>query len=72
MHEYRAMGREAVQPQALVGGNDLIAMGLATGPAFRDILEQVYDAQLEGRAASKEDALALAREIARDRCKPKS
>jgi poly(A) polymerase len=72
MHEYRAMGREAVQPQALVGGNDLIAMGLAPGPAFRDILEQVYDAQLEGRAASKEDALALAREIARDRCKPKS
>jgi len=64
MGRYRALGREQVRPRPLVTGEDLIAMGLQPGPAFRDILEQVYDAQLEGRAAAKEEALALARRIA--------
>jgi poly(A) polymerase len=68
MARYRAMAREEVKPQPLVTGNDLIAMGLAPGPVFREILDEVYDAQLEGRAASREDALTLARKIAETRC----
>jgi len=41
----------------LVTGDDLIAAGYAPGPRFREILEAVEDAQLEGRLASREEAL---------------
>jgi len=70
MARYRAMGREEVKPMPLVTGDDLIRMGLTPGPLFREILDQVYDAQLEGRATSKEEAAALARRIADQPCKP--
>ncbi|HET6440791.1 MAG TPA: CCA tRNA nucleotidyltransferase [Phycisphaerae bacterium] len=70
MARYRAMSAEEVRPAPLVTGHDLIAMGLAPGPRFADILRQVYDAQLEGRAGTKEEALALARRIADERCPP--
>jgi len=70
MARYRAMSDEEVRPDPLVTGHDLIAMGLAPGPAFADILRQVYDAQLEGRAGTKEEALVLARRIADERCPP--
>jgi poly(A) polymerase len=72
MARYRALGEEEVRPAPLVTGNDLIAMGLEPGPAFRTILDEVYDAQLEGRAATREDALALARRIATQPCKPQT
>ena len=61
MARYRALSREEVRPKPLVTGDDLIALGLAPGPRFREILDQVYDAQLEGRAATKDEAMALAR-----------
>ena len=71
MARYRALGAEEVRPQPLVTGNDLIDMGLAPGPVFREILDEVYDAQLEGRAATRDDALALARSVMAERCQPK-
>ena len=71
MMQYRAMGREQVRPEPLISGHDLIAMGLEPGPAFGGILEEVYDAQLEGRAATKEEALALAMRIAGGAREPK-
>jgi len=46
-----------IRPAALVTGDDLIAAGYAPGPRFREILEAVEDAQLEGRLASREEAL---------------
>jgi poly(A) polymerase len=67
MARYRALGRQDVRPAPLVSGHDLIRMGLEPGPAFRDVLDEVYDAQLEGRAATREDALALARQLLRPR-----
>jgi poly(A) polymerase len=70
MQKYRAMAREEVKPRPLVSGDDLVAMGYRPGPAFREVLEEVYDAQLEGRAATADEALALARRIAADRCQP--
>jgi poly(A) polymerase len=42
-----------------VTGHDLIALGLRPGPAFRDILEAVYNAQLEGQVRTREEALEL-------------
>jgi tRNA nucleotidyltransferase/poly(A) polymerase len=70
MSRYRAMGREEVKPRALVTGDDLIAAGFQPGPAFKEILDEVYDAQLEGFAATKDEALALARRMATERCQP--
>jgi len=48
---------ENIRPVALVSGDDLIASGYAPGPRFREILEAVEDAQLEGRLLSRDTAL---------------
>jgi poly(A) polymerase len=50
---------ETIRPSALMTGDDLIAAGYVPGPRFREILEAVEDAQLEGRLLSREDALAF-------------
>ncbi|MBE3069790.1 MAG: CCA tRNA nucleotidyltransferase [Planctomycetes bacterium] len=68
MARYRALGHEAVRPAPLVTGHDLVGLGLEPGPAFRDILDAVYDAQLEGLAPGRDDALALARRLIQERC----
>jgi poly(A) polymerase len=46
----------------LVTGDDLIAMGRKPGPAFARLLEEVYDEQLEGRVATREQGLGWLRE----------
>jgi poly(A) polymerase len=48
---------EKIRPVPLVTGDDLIATGYAPGPRFREILEAVEDAQLEGRLLSRDAAL---------------
>lgn len=48
---------EKMRPVPLVNGDDLIAAGYAPGPKFREILEAVEDAQLEGRLTSRDAAL---------------
>ncbi|MGB2781977.1 MAG: CCA tRNA nucleotidyltransferase, partial [Phycisphaerae bacterium] len=63
MARYRALSAEEVRPDPFVTGHDLIAMGLAPGPAFAEILRKVYDAQLEGGVRSRDEALGLARRI---------
>jgi poly(A) polymerase len=50
---------ENIRPSALMTGDDLIAAGYVPGPRFREILDAVEDAQLEGRLLSREDALAF-------------
>jgi poly(A) polymerase len=45
----------------LVTGDDLIAIGLRPGPAFKSLLDSLLDAQLEHRIHSKEEGLELAR-----------
>ena len=44
---------EKIRPSPLVTGNDLIAAGRVPGPKFREILNAVEDAQLEGRLTSR-------------------
>ncbi|MGE0708309.1 MAG: CCA tRNA nucleotidyltransferase [Planctomycetota bacterium] len=48
----------------LIGGNDLRAGGIPPGKVYGRILPRIEDAQLEGRVLTREDALALARELA--------
>lgn len=73
-HEASALAREVeswlagldpgqIAPPRMVDGRDLLERGLPAGPRFRDLLEAVYDAQLEGRVSTREDALRFL-----DRC----
>ena len=55
----RTLSPEAIRPQPLVTGQDLIEAGYEPGPRFKDILGTVEDAQLEGRLASHEEAMDL-------------
>lgn len=53
---------EELRPRPLISGHDLIALGLESGPLFREILAAVEEAQLDGRLATRVDALAWVRE----------
>lgn len=48
-----------VKPKPLVTGDDLVAIGMMPGPAFKRILDTVYDAQLEKRITSRKDAMQM-------------
>jgi len=54
-----AIPPETMRPSPLVSGDDLINAGYVPGPRFREILGAVEDAQLEGRLASRDTALAF-------------
>lgn len=47
-------------PAPLIDGSDLIAAGYPPGPAFSRALTEVESAQLEGRASTRDDAMAIA------------
>ncbi len=66
------LGTESLRPPALVNGRDLIELGLAPGPRFRELLLAVEDAQLEGTIGTREEALALVRKQAEDDLSPKT
>jgi poly(A) polymerase len=57
-----AMGEVKVPPPRLIGGNDLIALGLKPGPEFKSILREIEDLHLDGALATREEALAFVRE----------
>ena len=50
--------------QPSVNGRDLIELGLTPGPIFKEIIEQVRDAKLDGLVSSRDDELALAATLA--------
>ena len=54
-------------PEPLIDGHALQRLGLSPGPEFRRILNAVYDAQLEGRVRSADEARDLAARIAQRR-----
>ncbi|MCX6590218.1 MAG: CCA tRNA nucleotidyltransferase [Acidobacteria bacterium] len=58
---YREMAPEMLRPERLLTGAGLIAAGYAPGPAFRRVLAEVEDAQLDGLITTPEEALALAK-----------
>ena len=53
-------------PQPLITGDDLIAAGYKPGPMFKELLTAVEDAQLDGSISTKEEAMELVREKARE------
>ena len=54
---------EQIRPDPLINGRDLIAMGYIPGPAFKQVLRAVEDAQLEGRVTRRDEALRLAAQV---------
>jgi tRNA nucleotidyltransferase (CCA-adding enzyme) len=48
--------------QTAIGGADLKALGLKPGPLFREILDMVRDARLNGKVQTREDEIGLVRE----------
>jgi poly(A) polymerase len=54
---------EELNPPPVLTGDDLVALGMKPGPEFKRLLDAVREAQLEGRAKSKERALELVREL---------
>lgn len=64
MGRRRGMPPEVADPDPLLTGADLIAMGYEPGPLFRRVLDAVRDAQLDGEVATPDEARALALRIA--------
>jgi poly(A) polymerase len=63
LNEY---GDGIVLPPPLINGNDLKKLGLIPGPEFRKILDTVFEAQLTGEVASREEALQAALRYAKE------
>lgn len=58
---------KAALPAPLITGHDLIELGLKPGPAFKELLQSVQDAQLENRISTTEEAAVFAKELAQSR-----
>ena len=56
------MDMQALRPDPLLNGNDLIVLNLEPGPIFSEILAAVEDLQLENKLTSKIQALDWVRE----------
>ncbi len=56
----RNLPEEALRPVPLLTGKDLIAMGYTPGPRFKEVLQAVEDAQLEGTLTTTEQAREMA------------
>ena len=59
----RALGVEHRPPAPLLMGRHLLEMGLSPGPRVGEILQQVYEKQLDGQITSVEEGIAEARRL---------
>jgi poly(A) polymerase len=59
---FEATPIETMRPKLLLTGKNLIDAGYRPGPQFKEMLEVAEDAQLEGRAMTTDDGLAIVRE----------
>jgi len=55
-----ALPTTELNPPPLITGDDLKQLGIPPGPAYREVLEAIRDAQLEKRITTRDEALALA------------
>ena len=59
-----ATPREVIDPPDLITGRELIELGLTPGPQFKEILDQIRDAQLNLEISSSTQARELAQRLA--------
>lgn len=67
LHAKRAQASEVLNPPPLATGHDLHQLGLAAGPAFKELLDRVRAMQLDGEIDSREQALAWLQREAKSR-----
>lgn len=58
---------EAVAPLPLVTGEDLLARDIPAGPVYREVLDRLYDAQLNEEIMRRDEALALLKQCLAER-----
>ena len=63
--KFQTLPAEQIRPTPLITGTDLIAAGYKPGPMFKELLTAVEDAQLDGKISTKEEAMELVRERAK-------
>jgi tRNA nucleotidyltransferase (CCA-adding enzyme) len=61
----RTLGVEHRPPAPLLMGRHLLEMGLSPGPRVGEILQQVYEKQLDGQITSVEEGIAEAKRLLR-------
>jgi tRNA nucleotidyltransferase/poly(A) polymerase len=54
--------QDEVHPARVLTGDDLKTMGFTPGPAYKEILSAVEDAQLNGRIRSRDEAITFVKE----------
>jgi len=58
LEKLEQMQSEPALPEPWISGKDLIDLGIQPGPSMGALLQKAYDAQLEGRFASRDELLA--------------
>ena len=58
-----AIAPEEIAPEPLVTGDDLLNMGVQQGPIFGKVLDELYYRQLNLELSTRDEALALARQL---------
>jgi putative nucleotidyltransferase with HDIG domain len=61
------INEEALKPEPLLRGRDLLKLGFKPGPRFGEILSTVYDAQLDEEISSYDEAVILVEQKYPDR-----
>jgi tRNA nucleotidyltransferase (CCA-adding enzyme) len=59
----RALGVEHQPPARLVLGRHLIPLGVTPGPPMGELLQAIYEKQLDGEVTTTEEGIALARRL---------
>lgn len=59
----RELPQTELNPPPLLTGHDLVRLDLEPGPLFKELLDKVREAQLDGTIRSKKDAIALAKRL---------
>jgi poly(A) polymerase len=65
LREWTASGE--LNPPPLITGDDLKSLGLAPGPLYKELLDTVREAQLEGKVKTRDEALELVRRLPDER-----
>ena len=63
IEKVRELQIEVRPPEPILMGRHLIEMGLPPGPGFKEILDAVYELQLDGKVTNLEEAHAAARKM---------
>jgi tRNA nucleotidyltransferase (CCA-adding enzyme) len=61
----RELNIEKKAPEPILMGRHLVELGLEPSPKFKEILDTVYEMQLDGNVTSLQDALAEAKKLTR-------